>query len=78
MDPLVARIVYAELALESITKLRDADKTVDFESMWRSLNQYRQSLLDTLNIAQEADLELARIKGWIEGDKASRGRRSKS
>jgi len=69
MDPLIARIVYTETALESIAKLRDTDKTVDFGSIWQFLNQYRQTNLRNLNIAQEVELELERTRQWIEVEK---------
>jgi len=69
MDALVSHIIDTESALESIARLRNADKSVDFESIWQFLNQYRQATLGSLNIAQEAELELVHTKQWIESDK---------
>jgi len=57
--------------------LRVDDKSVDFESIWQFLNEYRQAALGGLNIAQEAELELVRTKQWIEIDQPKKHRSQK-
>jgi len=69
VEIIVTRMLETEKALASIAWLRDYDKSVDFEPIWQVLNQYRQSIIDGLNLAQEVELELVRTELWLEEQK---------